>query len=223
MAFVACVLTPTEGTGFAITAWAAGAASPGLAVVRRGRCSRSARCRRRGSVADFVIVAVHAGDEYRNAPNATQRAMAEAALAAGADAYIGAHAHVVQPVEQRGNQLIAWGLGNFIFDLDNVDLANIPQPRVAPILKITLTKGAGVTALGARAAVDAGRERRPPAACDGGRGGGARDQMLERLAAREGACTWTWDCTGAWRSSAAQRGHRAGDGARCWRRRAAGW
>jgi poly-gamma-glutamate capsule biosynthesis protein CapA/YwtB (metallophosphatase superfamily) len=36
-----------------------------------------------------VIVAVHAGDEYRTAPNATRSALAQAALDAGADAYIG--------------------------------------------------------------------------------------------------------------------------------------
>ena len=91
-----------------------------------------------------MIVAVHAGDEYRRMPNATQRALADAALAAGADAYIGAHPHVVQPIEMRGHQLVAWSLGNFIFDLDNVDLANIPEPRVSLILKLTLTKGVGV-------------------------------------------------------------------------------
>ena len=94
---------------------------------------------------DFVIVVVHAGTEYSNVPDATQRRIADTALMAGADAYIGHHAHVVQPVEQRGNQLIAWGLGNFIFDLDNVDLANIPQPRVSLVLNLTLTEGQGVT------------------------------------------------------------------------------
>ena len=92
-----------------------------------------------------MIVAVHAGDEYRTTPNATERALADAALAAGADAYIGAHAHVPQPIEMRGHQLVAFGLGNFVFALDDVDRANIPPPRVSMILKLTLTKGAGVT------------------------------------------------------------------------------
>ncbi len=165
VAFIACVLTPTEGTGFAIAAWAAGPASPGLAVCDTGALTAAVQAARRQ--ADFVIVAVHAGDEYRTTPNAAQRTMAEAALAAGADAYIGAHAHVVQPVERRGNQLIAWGLGNFIFDLDNVDLANIPQPRVAPVLKLTLTKGAGVTAWSAAPVVlDANEDRPRPATPD---------------------------------------------------------
>ena len=107
---------------------------------------------------------MHAGDEYRTAPNDTQRELAEAALAAGADAYIGAHAHVPQPIEQRGNKLIAWGLGNFVFSLDNVDLANIPEPRVSPILKLTLTKGAGVTSYAvAPVTLDASQDRPRPA------------------------------------------------------------
>jgi poly-gamma-glutamate synthesis protein (capsule biosynthesis protein) len=143
VAFVACVLTPNEGGGFDIHAWAAGAGAPGVAVCD-AQLLRDAIAAARHE-ADFVVVAVHAGTEYDTAPNATQRELAEAAMAAGADVYLGAHAHVVQPVEQRGNQLIAWGLGNFIFDLDNVDLANIPRPRVSLLLDVTLTKGAGVT------------------------------------------------------------------------------
>jgi len=143
VAFVACVLTPNEGGGFDIHAWGAGEGVPGVAVCDTALLRDAIAGARR--VADFVVVAVHAGTEYDNTPNATQRELADVAMRAGADVYIGAHAHVVQPVERRGSQLIAWGLGNFIFDLDNADLANIPRPRVSLILNITLTKGAGVT------------------------------------------------------------------------------
>jgi len=144
IAFIGCALTPTEGGGFRIHAWAAGADTPGMAICDDPALATTIEGARRAN--DFVIVIVHAGTEYSNVPDATQRRIADAALAAGADAYIGHHAHVVQPVEQRGNRLIAWGLGNFIFDLDNVDLANIPQPRVSLVLNITFTEGAGVTA-----------------------------------------------------------------------------
>jgi poly-gamma-glutamate synthesis protein (capsule biosynthesis protein) len=143
VAFVACVLTPTEGGGFDIHAWGAGEGAPGIAVCD-AQLLRDAIAGAR-KVADFVVVAVHAGTEYDNAPNATQRELADVAMRAGADVFLGAHAHVVQPVERRGAQLIAWGLGNFIFDLDNADLANIPRPRVSLILDVTLAKGAGVT------------------------------------------------------------------------------
>jgi poly-gamma-glutamate synthesis protein (capsule biosynthesis protein) len=144
VAFLGYVATPDESGGFSIRQWAAGADTPGVALGLTDGIAADVSAAKKE--ADFVIVAVHAGDEYRRMPNATQRALADAALAAGADAYIGAHPHVVQPVEMRGQQLVAWSLGNFIFDLDNVDLANIPAPRVSLILKLTLTKGAGVTA-----------------------------------------------------------------------------
>ena len=163
-AFIGCALTPDEGGGFSIRAWAAGSGdAPGIAVCEAGRL-RDAVARAR-TAADFVIVAVHAGDEYNTAPNATQRELATAALEGGADAYIGAHAHVVQPIERHGQQLVVWGLGNFIFDLDEVDLANIPQPRVSLILDLTLTKGRGVTAYHAIPVTqDADEDRPRPAA-----------------------------------------------------------
>jgi poly-gamma-glutamate capsule biosynthesis protein CapA/YwtB (metallophosphatase superfamily) len=165
VAFVACALSPTEGGGFDIHAWAAELDGPGLAVCEDAAL-RDAIARARQS-ADFVVVAPHAGTEYNNTPDATQRALAEIAMTAGADAYIGAHAHVVQPIELRGNQLIAWGLGNFIFDLDEVDLANIPEPRVSLILNITLTKGQGVTAFEAIPVTqDASEDRPRPATPD---------------------------------------------------------
>ncbi len=165
VAFVACALTPTEAGGFDIQAWAAREREPGIAVCNAAVLRDAIAGARK--VADFVVVAVHAGDEYRNAPNGTQRELADEALAGGADVYLGAHAHVVQPVERRGAQLIAWGLGNFIFDLDDVDLANIPEPRVSLILNITLTKGQGVTAFEALPVTqDADEDRPRPATAD---------------------------------------------------------
>jgi poly-gamma-glutamate synthesis protein (capsule biosynthesis protein) len=145
-AFVGCALTPTEGSGFAIDQWRWTLGNQiGLHVCDAEEFPSIVEGFRRSWSADFIVFSIHAGDEYVNAPNATQRALAEAALAAGADVVLGHHAHVVQPVEQRGGQLIAWGLGNFIFDLDQWDLAGIPEPRVSLILNIPLTEGAGVT------------------------------------------------------------------------------
>jgi poly-gamma-glutamate synthesis protein (capsule biosynthesis protein) len=158
VAFLACVLTPTEGGGFSIYDWQA-TSSPGLAICDPAMMDADVKAAR--AQADFVIVAPHAGTEYDNRPNDTQLELASAAMSAGADAYIGAHAHVVQPIEQRGHQLVAWGLGNFIFDLDDVDLANIPEPRVSLILNITLTKGAGVTAWQAVPVTQDAAEDRP--------------------------------------------------------------
>jgi poly-gamma-glutamate synthesis protein (capsule biosynthesis protein) len=162
VAFIACALSPTEGSGFSIDMWAIGVVTPGMAVCTPDLITQAVDSAEPAN--DFVVVSVHAGDEYVNAPNGTQQVLAQAALDAGADLVLGHHAHVVQPVEQRGGQLIAWGLGNFIFDLDQWDLAGIPEPRVSLVLDVTLEEGVGVTSWEAKAVVlDAEQDRPRPA------------------------------------------------------------
>ena len=67
---------------------------------------------------DDVVVILHAGLENRTQLNNAQRAMASAAFDAGATAVIGHHAHVLQgyDVREDSGTLVAWGLGNFVFD-----------------------------------------------------------------------------------------------------------
>lgn len=67
---------------------------------------------------DDVVVILHAGLENRTQLNDAQRAMASAAFDAGATAVIGHHAHVLQgyDVREDSGTLVAWGLGNFVFD-----------------------------------------------------------------------------------------------------------
>lgn len=65
--------------------------------------------------ADIVIVFEHWGIEYAQYPMRHQRLLGRTLIDAGADAVVGAHAHVVQPIEIYKNKLIAYGLGNFVF------------------------------------------------------------------------------------------------------------
>jgi poly-gamma-glutamate synthesis protein (capsule biosynthesis protein) len=65
--------------------------------------------------ADLVVVWFHWGIERQTTPTARQAQLADAALSAGADVVLGAHPHVLQPVERRGRRLVAWSLGNFVF------------------------------------------------------------------------------------------------------------
>jgi len=68
-------------------------------------------------LADVVIVSMHAGDEYvLTTPNAAQRKFAYRAIDAGARVVVGHHPHVVQEIERRGDGLIFYSLGNFVFD-----------------------------------------------------------------------------------------------------------
>ncbi len=71
--------------------------------------------RARDSGAEFVVVSLHWGVEYRHEPSDDQRDVALALAAAGTiDVIVGHHAHVVQPVERVGDTLVLFGLGNFL-------------------------------------------------------------------------------------------------------------
>jgi poly-gamma-glutamate synthesis protein (capsule biosynthesis protein) len=65
---------------------------------------------------DVVIVWLHMGYEGRAEVTEAQRAAAHAAVDAGAALVLGAHPHVLQPVERYGRGLIVYSLGNFVFD-----------------------------------------------------------------------------------------------------------
>lgn len=66
--------------------------------------------------AEVVIVLLHFGYEGRTEPSTRQRQQAQAAIEAGAAVVAGAHPHVLQAVERYQNGLIAYSLGNFVFD-----------------------------------------------------------------------------------------------------------
>ncbi len=85
---------------------------------------------------DFVVVVFHFGSEYDATPTARQRELAAAAADAGAALVIGHHAHVLQPWERRGNALILYGLGNFVFDLDREDLETLGEGPFATAIAI---------------------------------------------------------------------------------------
>ncbi|MCX8016181.1 MAG: CapA family protein [Patescibacteria group bacterium] len=67
-------------------------------------------------LANYVIVSLHAGNEYQYQPNENQIKFTHAAIDAGADLIIGHHPHVIQPIEKYRNGYIFYSLGNFVFD-----------------------------------------------------------------------------------------------------------
>ena len=75
-----------------------------------------AQIREARSKADVVVVALHWGDEYSGMANELQRQFVQQASQAGADLILGAHPHVLQPFEAVGHTVVAYSLGNFIFD-----------------------------------------------------------------------------------------------------------
>ncbi len=64
----------------------------------------------------LVIVSVHWGDEFINRPSIEQKRTAQKLFDAGATLVIGHHPHVVQGIENLNGRLVAYSLGNFIFD-----------------------------------------------------------------------------------------------------------
>jgi len=86
---------------------------PGTAPASPDLIAADVRVARRR--ADLVVVWFHWGIERTTVPGARQRELAAAALGAGATLVLGAHPHVLQPVERRGRMLVAWSLGNFVF------------------------------------------------------------------------------------------------------------
>ena len=69
----------------------------------------------RAAGAEYVIVSLHWGTEYRHAPNQFQLDVADALLEVDEiDLIIGHHAHVVQPIDNENNTFVVYGLGNFL-------------------------------------------------------------------------------------------------------------
>ena len=85
--------------------------------------------------AGLVVVSIHWGAEYQAGPTLRQRAIARELARAGADLIAGHGPHVPQRVEWVGQTLVAYSLGNFLFDQ--------PYPadcRWGAILRITVQR-----------------------------------------------------------------------------------
>ncbi len=65
---------------------------------------------------DYVLVSFHWGVEYKDDCNADQVADGRRAVDAGADMVLSHHPHVIQGIERYGNAIIAYSLGDFVFD-----------------------------------------------------------------------------------------------------------
>ncbi|MBT3539079.1 CapA family protein [Candidatus Parcubacteria bacterium] len=66
---------------------------------------------------DVLIAYPHWGHEYITThPSAAQKAEGHELIDAGVDIVIGAHPHVIQPIEIYNDKVIFYSLGNFIFD-----------------------------------------------------------------------------------------------------------
>ena len=67
-------------------------------------------------VADIVVIQIHGGSQDSRQPTERMVTLTEAAVDAGADLVVNHHPHVIGGIEQRNGTVIAWSLGNLIFD-----------------------------------------------------------------------------------------------------------
>lgn len=131
VAFLGYVNVPVEAeTHFDTRSWSATADTPGLAWGDPARMSADVAAIR--PEVDLVVVILHSGFEYIEEPGEEQVAAARAAIDAGADLVVGHHAHILQGIHHYGEGVIAYGMGNFLFDIDG--------PRETAILNVWLDR-----------------------------------------------------------------------------------
>ena len=95
---------------------------------------------------DCVMVCVHWGDEYRQAPNTYQQRLAGWLIRHGADHVIGSHPHVVQPTvlytdeaaDSKGH-VVAYSLGNFISNMSSAgtDIGKLLEIKIKRFISAT--------------------------------------------------------------------------------------
>jgi len=83
---------------------------------------------------DHFLISIHGGGEFINYPFANQVQTARQLIDAGASAVVRHHSHVIGPIEEYHNGLIAYGLGDFIFD--QTDKADLPGRHYSTGLKL---------------------------------------------------------------------------------------
>ena len=84
---------------------------------------------------DFIIAAIHWGDEGSYTPNADQISQGRAAIDAGADIVYGSHPHTLQPFEEYEGSRIYYSMGNWTFG-GNTN----PRDKDTFILQLELTR-----------------------------------------------------------------------------------
>ena len=113
IAFLGFVDTAPDGT-YSQSSWSATATSPGVAWATPDAIRTAVQAAKAED--DIVVVMLHAGVEYGTTPTPEQEMLAETAIDAGASLVLGAHPHVLQPVVAYHGGVIAYSLGNFVFD-----------------------------------------------------------------------------------------------------------
>lgn len=112
LAFLSFVDVPN--TDFNYLAWEAGPDQPGIAWAHEEKVQLGIEAAKKE--ADIVIVMFHNGYEFWQKVSDSQQEIAKLAVDSGASLVIGSHPHVLQRIEAYKDGLIAYSMGNFVFD-----------------------------------------------------------------------------------------------------------
>ncbi|MFY3746644.1 CapA family protein [Anaeromyxobacter sp. Red801] len=126
----------------------AAAACEQVAELDRARMVEDVRAA--AAAADAVVVSVHWGVEYQQAPRADEVELAHRLADAGALVVLGHHPHVLQPIElyrrpDGRTAVIAYSLGNFVSNQSRNYVAGVTPDAVAAtrdgaLLRVTLAR-----------------------------------------------------------------------------------
>ena len=120
---------PAEGPGYSMAYWRNRELDDQLAA--------EVAAVKRSTGADFLVLFIHWGWEYEPEPRPEQLQSARALVAAGADVIVGHHPHVVQRFERIDGAVVAYSVGNFLFDQPLV------PTRRSVIVDLVLDGGSG--------------------------------------------------------------------------------
>jgi len=90
------------------------------------------------AASDIVVLSLHWGEEFVDRPAPEQVELAHHLVESGADVILGHHPHMVQPIEKYKGAVIAYSLGNFVFDMWQARL------RRSLILNVTIADGPSI-------------------------------------------------------------------------------
>lgn len=83
--------------------------------------------------ADVIIVSIHWGYEYDTEPDEKQISLGRYLVDRGVNIVMGHHPHVQQEIEMYNEGLIAYSLGNFIFDQDRYDKPGTEKGKILTV------------------------------------------------------------------------------------------
>jgi poly-gamma-glutamate capsule biosynthesis protein CapA/YwtB (metallophosphatase superfamily) len=90
---------------------------PGVALADPANMAADIAAVRDSEHPDYIVVSVHWGEEHQGLPVSFQKDFGHAAIDAGATLVLGHHPHVLQSLEVYKGHVIAYSLGNFVFDM----------------------------------------------------------------------------------------------------------